>query len=138
MRFNSLILFCFCVIGCNAQEQNDAIDTSAEVFEIGGHEATFPGGEDSLLNFVSDNLNLPQCTIWADEEPKGISYARFQVDTLGVISDIRIIKSVHPIYDKAIFEMIKKMPRWVPDSWKGIKMKSTMTLPIQFGESEGD
>lgn len=133
MRCIYFIIFCFCISSCNAQN-----NTTNESFEIGGHQASFPGGEDSLLRFILDNLELPKGVIWKGDEPKGVSYARFSIDTLGEISDINIIKSVHPIYDRAIIAMIKKMPRWVPDSWKGEKFNSTITLPFLFGDIEED
>jgi hypothetical protein len=63
---------------------------------------------------------------------------QFKVDTLGLVSDVKIIKSVHPIYDKAIIKMMKKMPRWIPDTWKDEKYISSLIIPIQFGEMEDD
>lgn len=138
VRFYSLFLFNFFLLSCNAQDRSAGSNSTTEVFEIGGHQASFPGGEDSLLSFMKENLELPKGIIWEGKEPSGVAYVQFKVDTLGLVSDVKIIKSVHPIYDKAIIKMMKKMPRWIPDTWKDEKYISSLTIPIQFGEMEDD
>lgn len=48
----------------------------------------------------------------------------FTVDEVGEIHDVKIIKGIAPIIDKAVADSIYKMPKWQPAEYKGVKVPS--------------
>jgi TonB family protein len=93
-------------------------------------EPSFPGGQDELLRWLSNNAIYPQKAI-----EKGISgtvYIDFVVLKTGKITNVTVQKSVHPILDAATITTIKKMPNWNPALIKGKYVDVKYTLPIRY------
>ena len=95
----------------------------------------FPGGDSALYRFISDNLVYPDNE--GRNEIEGIVYVRFSIDSIGKISDVEIIRGSNPGFDKAVFNVISKMPNWIWDmSISNRNRKCLKTLPIKFSEKK--
>jgi TonB family protein len=58
---------------------------------------------------------------------------RFIVDETGNISNIEVVKSVHPELDAEMVRLVKAMPKWKKSAMdKGKAVKSYYTLPMKF------
>lgn len=68
----------------------------------------FPGGLDSLRNFISKNLKHPRKDI------EGKVFIQFAVNKDSSLSDIEVIKGLCKSCDKNAMEVISKMPNWIP------------------------
>jgi len=93
-------------------------------------EPEFPGGTDSLFKFLESNLIYPEDA--KKDSIQGRVICRFTIDTDGSITDIQVLRSVHPSLDAEAVRVISAMPKWVPAEIDGKKIKRKDTFPIVF------
>ncbi len=98
------------------------------------YKAIYPayqGGNDSLLNYLHHNIKYPQTAV--DHSIQGTVYVSFYVDTLGVISDLKIQKGIGYGCDEEVLEVMKKCTkRWTPASVDGQLFGMIYTIPVKF------
>lgn len=89
---------------------------------------SFPGGADSLKVFIKKNYN------WTvgKETIVGKVFIEFYVEKDGNISNISIVKGLHPDCDKEAIRIVKLMPKWNPSEVDGKSIRSKWILPIEF------
>lgn len=92
--------------------------------------ATYPGGVDALMRFVSQNVVYP-VSAW-ENNLQGTVIARFKVDVDGKVSSVKIEKSLSRDCDKAVVDVICKLPRFVPAKQKGHSVPVWFRLPVRF------
>lgn len=122
MKHLLLILSCLVTTGLYAQDDT----TGVYKHETPCEECNYPGGMKECLKFVNTNLRYP------DLEMEGKVYVSFYVDTLGVISDVTVKRSLRKDFDEEAVRVIKLMPNWIPANCDGRLIKSRMTLPVVF------
>ena len=62
----------------------------------------------------------------------GSVYIRFIIDTAGVVSDIKVTKSAHPLLDNEAVRVISASPKWDPVTVKGKKVNVRFLFPVVF------
>ena len=92
--------------------------------------ATYPGGVDALVRFVNQNVVYP-VSAW-ENNLQGTVIARFKVDVDGKVSSVKIEKSLSRDCDKAVVDVIRKLPRFVPAKQKGHSVPVWFRLPVRF------
>lgn len=92
----------------------------------------FPGGEDELFKFLQKNVNYPIIASKAKIEVRVI--AKFDIDSIGNTTNIRIIKSISTEFDNEIIRVISIMPSWKWNhGWKPkYRYAKDFILPINF------
>lgn len=106
------------------------------IYEIVDVMPIFPGGETGMLKFLSDNIKYP-----AEAQEAGLEgrvFTRFIVNDDGSVSDVEILRSVHPLLDAEAVRVVKAMPKWTPGKVGGKAVKVRYSLPLVFrlqGES---
>ncbi|HNW50870.1 MAG TPA: energy transducer TonB [Prolixibacteraceae bacterium] len=113
-------------------DENRAItqEESDEVFGIVEQMPEFPGGEIALYEWISNNIRYPKDAV--DRGIKGKVYVNFVVDRNGNISNVHVVKSIHPSLDKEAIRVITSLPKWNPGLQGGKPVKVSYTLPINF------
>lgn len=111
-----------------AQEDNDNDEFIG--FIQFPEEPEFPGGIDSLCKFLNSNLKYPEDA--KKDSIQGRVICRFTIDTDGSVTDIRVLRSVHPSLDAEAVRVISAMPKWVPAEIDGKKIKRKFTFPVVF------
>ena len=123
-------------------EMYDQINTSEEAEVIrGGKEPVFemvgelveqmpsyPGGAYALMKFLADNIKYPSTC----ENIQGKVVCTFYVEEDGSVSDINVVKSVHPQLDAEAVRVLSLMPKWIPGKRNGELTKVKYTFPITF------
>jgi periplasmic protein TonB len=120
-----LVLF---TIAANAQKPSDIKPDS--IYKFVDVQPAFPGGQDSLVAFVSRNIKYPEKA--RKDSTVGQVIVQFVVDEKGNVIDPKIIKSLSPECDAEVIRVLNKMPSWHPGKIKGKKVKSLFTLPVRF------
>ena len=131
-HFITLIFALSFVLSGFTQSLNEAND---QVFTIADHPPEFVGGMDSLSRFIRKNLKYPY-----EAKRKGISgkvYVSFVVGKKGVVRDVKIIRSVHPLLDKEALRITSLLPNWKPGMNDGKPVSVLLNLPINFKLSHG-
>lgn len=92
----------------------------------------FKGGVDSLLSYLTKNINYPE---WEKEQNiEGKVIASFIIDEMGKVTQLRITKSVEGSknFNKEVLRVVSEMPDWVPGKRKGKNVAVHFNLPINF------
>lgn len=118
-----LLQFLFCCI--IAYAQSDFVD-----IDMLDGKPSFVGGRDSLETYLKRNLKYP--VIAEENEVQGKVIMAFVVEPDGLISDVKVIKSVDPSLDKEGMRLIQGMPRWNPGRYKGKNVRTKFVLPLNF------
>lgn len=63
---------------------------------------------------------------------QGTVQVNFVIDKDGKVTDVEVVKSVDPLLDAEAVKVISASPKWRPARVNGQKVKSSMTLPVEF------
>lgn len=114
----------------------DAILPQDSIYEIVDVMPIFPGGEASMMKYLSDNVKYP-----AEAQQAGIEgrvFTRFIVNEDGSVSDVEILRSVHPLLDAEAVRVVKAMPKWTSGKVNGKAVKVRYSLPLVFRLQGGE
>lgn len=90
----------------------------------------FPGGEQAMYRYISQNLTYPE-----KAKEKGISgtaMITFVVEKDGSISNVRILRDPGAGLGAAAAAVVQGMPRWTPGKQDGKPVRTQFNLPVQF------
>jgi TonB family protein len=106
-------------------------DNEDEVEEVGifivEHAPEFPGGIDSLRNFLQSSISIPN-----DSIINGRVFIQFWIDTTGRPIDSRVVRGINPHQDNEALRIVNSMPNWKPGEQRGKKIQVPFTVPIIF------
>jgi len=97
-------------------------------------EAQYPGGPDSLEEFIFVNFILPEDTLDIEFIDERV-YLSFIVEKDGSLSNIVVEKGVNVLYDSICVAVVKLMPNWIPAQKNGTAVRSLMRLPISIDDA---
>lgn len=90
----------------------------------------FPGGQEALYQFISENLTYPEKA--KDKGIQGIVHVSFVIDTDGSVTDIEVVRGVYELLDAEAIRVVSLFPRWKPGSQRGKPVRVTISLPFKF------
>jgi TonB family protein len=111
-------------------EETDTIYNFAVVEE----KPQFPGGEDALTQYLSNNIKYPDDL--KKQNIQGRVYVQFVIDKKGKVTDVKVAKGEHPELNKLAINAVSAMPDWIPGKQDGKNVKVTFIIPISFSISE--
>lgn len=100
------------------------------VFQVVETMPTFPGGDQALFKFLSDNIRYP--VIAQENGIQGRVICQFVVNRDGSIVDVEVVRSVDASLDREAIRVIKTMPKWTPGKQRGKAVRVKYTLPVNF------
>ena len=101
-----------------------------EVFVVVEDQPEFPGGNEAMIEFLSNNIKYP-----AEATEKGIEgrvIVNYVVEKDGSISEVQIVRGVDPMLDSEAIRVVESMPNWKPGKQRGKEVRVRFTLPIIF------
>lgn len=101
-----------------------------EIFAVVESMPEFPGGMQTLMTWLQNNINYPSICI--EKGVQGSVITRFVVDIDGSITDPVVVYSADPYLDREALRVVKSMPKWTPGVQEGKKVRVVYTLPVQF------
>lgn len=110
-----------------AQEAKVSADS---IYYIVEEMPVYPGGEKALKTFITENIRYPKEAV--TKRISGKVYVTFVIDENGKVVDAKIARGVDPLLDEEALRVIKSMPDWTPGTNKGVKVKVSFTMPVQF------
>jgi protein TonB len=124
----ALIAVFFCAGNLSAAEE--------ELVIVVAKKAEFIGGNEEMIKFLSENVKYPEDVLQANEKGANIHgrvYVKFVVEKDGSISDVEVVRSVHPSLDAESVRVVKLMSgKWTPATERGKPVRSKFTLPFVF------
>ncbi len=137
MKIKEFLLAVVLLLNCGAvAAQNDSVDRESMIFYPFEVDPEFPGGIDSLYDYLCRNVSYP-----AEAREQGISgkvFVSFAVERDGSVADVKILKDIGGGCGEAVVEAVKNMPRWTPGRLGGKPAPMTFTLPVYFNLDEDD
>jgi len=105
-------------------------DTGKEVFTVVEQMPSFPGGVEARTKFLMENIIYP---LEAREKGyQGTVYLTFVVEPDGRITNLRMLKGVHPSIDAEAVRVVKLMPNWEPGKQRSKPVRVQFNMPIKF------
>lgn len=124
----ALIAVFFCAGNLSAAEE--------ELVRVVAKKAEFIGGNEEMIKFLSENVKYPEDVLQANEKGANIHgrvYVKFVVEKDGSISDVEVVRSVHPSLDAESVRVVKLMSgKWTPATEREKPVRSKFTLPFVF------
>jgi protein TonB len=113
----------------NLAEEEKEVDED-EVFITVEEMPIYPGGDLALLTYLSDNIKFPQPAI--DNNITGTVYVSYVVDQKGKVTDVTLVRGVHPVLDQEAVRVVKTLDGYTAGKQRGIPVKVKYTVPISF------
>ena len=88
----------------------------------------FPGGPEKMFEFINENLRWPD----TEADVIGRVVVAFTVEKAGSLSDIKVVKSLDPLFDKEAVRLVKSMPKWKPGMDNGEPIRIRYSVPVTF------
>ena len=123
------VLALLLMVNTNAMAQskkvaNDKVIEKAEVMP------QFPGGDQAMMKFVSENVQYPEEA--KEKEISGRVMVGFIVEKDGSISDVKVVKGIGGGCDEEAVRVVKAMPKWKPGKEKGKPVRVSYMMPFTF------
>lgn len=136
-----LLLICMFNLCVFAQEtkNTEPFQTGEEdvVFMVVEEMPQFPGGQQALFRYLSENVKYP--VIAQENGIQGRVICQFIVDKDGSITNVEVVKSGGDAsLDKEAVRVIKSMPNWKPGKQRGKPVRVKYTVPVNFRLTDGN
>ena len=91
----------------------------------------FPGGQQALFKYLSENVKYP--VIAQENGIQGRVICQFVVNKDGSIVEVEVVRSGGDAsLDKEAVRVIKSMPKWKPVKQRGKAVRVKYTVPVNF------
>ncbi len=90
----------------------------------------FPGGQDALLKYLSNNIQYPAKARQAGIQ--GMVYVTYVVEKDGSITGVKVNKGLGGGCDEEAIKVVSAMPNWQPGTQRGKVVRVQYNLPIRF------
>ncbi len=117
-------------IAVNTNESEEKKEVANKVFDVVEQMPSFPGGNEALMKFLSDNVKYP--VVAQENGVQGRVVVSFVVEKDGSITDVKVVRSVDPSLDKEAARVVKSMPRWIPGKQNGAAVRVKYNVPVSF------
>jgi len=98
---------------------------------LGYQRPSFNGGDaNEFLKWVNQSLVYPE--IAKKNGIQGRVVLQFTIDEDGSVTNVKVIRGVHPLLDNEAVRVVSSSPKWNPGREFGHPVRSTFTLPVVF------
>ena len=114
----------------NAKNEPVANSSKPPIFNHVEVMPTFPGGQEALMKFLSENIKYPE-----EAQKQGIQgrvNLRFLITPDGSVEDVQVVKGLDPLCDQEAVRVAKLMPKWIPGKQNGNPVFTYFSLPVTF------
>lgn len=102
----------------------------SETFNIVEEMPQFPGGEQKLMEYLSENIQYPQKALEAGIQ--GRVFVGFVVEPDGSISNVKLLRGIGGGCDEEAIRVIESLPKWEPGKQRGKAVRVAYQLPVFF------
>lgn len=101
-----------------------------KIIDYPDKEAQFKGGPKGMKKYLAKSINYPSEAI--ENNVQGKVFVQFVVEENGRVTNVEVLKSVSPSIDAEAIRVVRKMPKWKPAKYKGLKCRARCRIPISF------
>ena len=88
------------------------------------------GGPEGFVLWVYKNIKYPETAI--RDAISGNVFVKFKIDSLGIVTDIEIVRSARWDLDSEVMRVVGSSPKWTPGLQGGKNVGILFTIPIEF------
>lgn len=118
-----LVVFSFSVIAQVDKPKTNPYDVNVSTSQI---DACFPGGQDSLMNFIWNNLKYPVAA--QQNNVQGEVQISFDVNFDGNLINFSKISNLGYGLEEELIRVIKLSPKWTPAEINKMKVRQQYLL----------
>jgi protein TonB len=126
----SLFLCCSTLLLAQHKKTATVVKEDTTIYTVADKMPEFPGGRDSLDNYIAKHAVFAAETI--ESCVMGRSILQFIVEKDGSLSNIIVVREVDYGVDKVAVSVFKRMPHWIPGEREGKKVRVKYTFPFGF------
>jgi protein TonB len=112
----------------SGQSSGEGDGTGGEIYGTSDTYPEFPGGPKYMQLFINDNVNYPEDA--RSKRIKGTIQVFMVVRMDGSLTDLKVIKGLHPELDNEVLRVIASMPRWKPALRQGKPVNVRCVIPV--------
>lgn len=128
------LIAAICLIAACTETPAEAVLQEADkVFKGAEVMPEYPGGMESLMNYMIGSIKYPE-TAEADGL-EGKVFVQFVIAPDGKVGQVEVVKSVRDDLDSEAVRVISEMPDWTPGKQDGKNVSVQMVLPIAYNLS---
>ncbi len=101
-----------------------------EVLFVCEQMPTFPGGNNALQQFLSNNIKYPEAAIKKRQEGRVV--VQFIIDSDGTTVEPKVIRGVSQELDAEALRVISLLPKWNPGMQNGKAVAVRYNVPLTF------
>lgn len=113
-----------------SEEIIDVEKTDDGLFVLVEEMPEFPGGQEAMFKFLSTTIIYPKEA--RDKGIQGKVYVSFTIEKDGAISEVKVLRGVHPLLDEEAVRVVESFPNWKPGKQKGKEVRVSYNLPLSF------
>ena len=102
----------------------------SEDYETMEQKPEFPGGEEALMKFLSENICYPEEALKAGIQGRVV--VSFIIEPDGSISNVQVVQGVNDSLNAEAVRVVSSMPKWTPGMMDGKAVRVKYNLPITF------
>ncbi|MFN8241727.1 MAG: TonB family protein [Bacteroidales bacterium] len=108
----------------------ETADVPSEIFVLCEEMPQFPGGDQALIEFIFKNVKYPEDA--KQQNIQGRVIMKFVVTAQGDVTQVSVLRGVHPALDNEAVRVIKMLPKWTPGKQGGKPVNVWYNIPITF------
>lgn len=93
-------------------------------------EPEFPGGYSALNSFLQQNIKYPEAA--AQAKISGRVFVSYLIDTVGRVTDVKILKGIGYGCDEEALRVVRAMPFWKPGTQSGKAIPVRYNISVRF------
>ena len=102
----------------------------SEDYETMEQKPEFPGGEEALMKFLSENICYPEEALKAGIQGRVV--VSFIIEPDGSISNVQVVQGVNDSLNAEAVRVVSSMPKWTSGMMDGKAVRVKYNLPITF------
>jgi protein TonB len=114
----------------NYQMEEEEEPVSEEIFVIVESMPEYPGGINTLYQYISDQIHYP---VMAKELGiQGKVFVTFVIETDGSVSGVEVLRGIGGGCDEEAIRVVNSLPKWKPGKQRGVPVRVRYNLPVKF------
>jgi TonB family protein len=114
----------------NLKSVQQASKSDGDVYNIVDETALPSNGIDGFYRMIGENIRYDKEA--REKNVEGKVFVSFVVEPDGTLTDVSVLKGVHPALDAEALRVVKLSPKWIPGKNNGVAVRQRQVLPISF------
>ena len=100
----------------------------ADIYMVVEDMPEFPEGD--VKHYLAEHVRYPEEA--KKQGVEGVVFVRFIIKPDGSLTDVKVLRPVHPLLDEEALRVVREMPRWKPGCQDGKPVRVFYSVPVEF------